>query len=185
MSIQAFGTRRVIESLRAIGSYLEQAVETAEGIPPGEVVRLDLEDIPNSVSPRLTSVHFPNLTRKITLPEHDGDTETTVDLTVAGENLENPKVFKLVGVDPGTPFFTSTTFTSSDEDGFVVTMVITEPSAGLYDAKFVNDAGQSFVLNRACRIKKPRSGGGGGADDSGGLSDVEKTELKSRGAKAK
>ena len=63
-SIEAFGARRVRESLRSIGRYLDSATHLAEGIPPGETVRLDLE----APGPRLRSLHEKTGTRKIKLP---------------------------------------------------------------------------------------------------------------------
>jgi hypothetical protein len=155
MPIKAFQTRRVLEALNALGGYLEQAVDTADGIPPGEVPDINLpETVPESVSPRVLSVLFGGVSRKITLPNGDTDNgTTTVELVVSGDDLQNPKLFKLVGVGPNAPTFESTAFSNEEEDEFTVTVDIKEPSAGLYDAKFVNIAGQYDILNRACRIK--------------------------------
>ena len=182
MSTKAFNTRRVIESLSALSDYLDQAVQTADGISPGEVPDINLpETPPESVSPRLISVLY-NGSRKIELPD---DEATTLDLTVSGDDLQEPALFKLVGVGPNVPTITSEVFPSKADDQFTVTITFPEHSAGLYDAKFVNTAGQQDVLNRAVRVKKARDDNGNG-DGNGGGADVDveaKAAKKGRAAR--
>ena len=111
MSIEAFGTRRVSESLRAIARYIDDAAKIARGVPPGQVVRLDLEAAPTTVSPRLTGVLWDlgdsETVPSIPLDELDLSDAVAVNVVVTGINL--PEVgstnritlFKLVGQGAG------------------------------------------------------------------------------------
>jgi hypothetical protein len=192
MSTRAFHTRRVLESLTALSGYLEQAVETADGIPPGEVPKVFLPDPPPvSVSPRLLSVLFDG-SRKVTLPnEHTGDDgKTTLELVVSGDDLQNHEKFKLVRVGAdASPIEATITNASPAGDRFTATVTFPAPedAAGLYDAKFVNTAGQQDVLNRAIRVKKATDDGGNGngsGNGSGGGVEVEaKATKKGRATK--
>jgi hypothetical protein len=139
------------------------------------------------VSPRLISVLHDG-SRKIELPD---DEETTLDLTVSGDDLQSPALFKLVGVGPNAKSITSETFPTQAEDEFTVTVTFPAHAAGLYDAKFVNASGQQDVLNRAIRVKKARdddddgdsNGNGGGGSADGAVVEAKVVKDKKRTAR--
>ena len=183
----AFNTRRVLEAFTSLGGYLGQAVQTADAISPGEVPEVNLPDEPpDSAAPRLLSVLCDG-TRKITLPDDEltaDDGTTELNLIVSGDDLLHPALFKLVRVGPKPLTIESKVFTNSEEDEFTVTVTFPEDSAGLYDAKFVNEAGQQDVLNRALRIKRAKDDGDDGREGGGHeVEVVAKTTKKERTAK--
>jgi hypothetical protein len=167
MSTQAFGSRRVTQSLKAIAKYLDDGARIAGGVPPGQVVRLDLEDAPSTVSPRLRSVLWVISDTETSSSIPVGDVEDGATVVVSGVNLpepgsENPvTVFKLVGPGTGTRYFQATAADISLQSatGFkaalhlVPTSPETPPPLGSYDALVINAAGQTFLLADACSIE--------------------------------
>jgi hypothetical protein len=149
MSTDAFGARRVRESLRSIGRYLDSASRLAEGIPPGETVRLDLEP-PGPRLQKLTAKDDAQHTGKIELP----DPATVKNLVMVGKgvNLQKPKKLTLMRVSRHATLITTTKFSNSDDKTFEATFEVKELSPGVYDAKFENDIGQT-VLSRAIHLK--------------------------------
>ena len=152
MSTQAFGTRRVTESLKAIGDYLDEGVRIAEGVPPGEILELKLEKTPSTPSPRLTTVLWQPLGSP-TLPfPKDGDQSIEVN----GRNLKHVTRFTLVEAAHGKPFFEAKDVKGDGKgESFTATIVLKKPSAGAYDAELVSETGQTFLLESACFIKEP------------------------------
>jgi hypothetical protein len=143
MSTEAFGTRRVRESLKAIAKYLDDGAQIAAGVSPAQVLSLDLDSVTRSLGPRIT-----NITPSVRRFER-GEAET-FNLFVTGTNLAAVNVFKLVrgGVEVvpttiGTP--TATSFTAA--------FTITDPVLGAYDAIAVNTTGQAFVFDDACTFR--------------------------------
>jgi hypothetical protein len=135
MSIQAFGSRRVTESLTALASYLDEAVQSADRIPAGEVAKLTLEDIPRDLGPRLREVCWKDRNN------------TTV--LVHGSGLKDVKTFKLVhGIVELTAQIQDLT---SKE--FVAAFKEIPP--GLYDAWVIDEGGQAFVLRNALKVDRP------------------------------
>ena len=125
MSTEAFGSRRVVESLKAIGSYLDEGVKLAGGVPPGQVSKLTLETIPVGQRPALTQVSpkgdHRSLGRKVSR-----------DVSAFGSHLTDVKIFKLVR---GGVFSRTTTFTVKGESKLTARfddVVLTSP--GSYDA---------------------------------------------------
>jgi hypothetical protein len=150
MSTEAFGSRRVTESLKAIAKYLDDGAQVAGGVAPAQVIRLDLDPVARTPGPRLTFV-FPRVV-KFTAGE-----STDFDLSVAGSDLGTVQVFKLVrGEDElaasTLSAITATSFTAEFED-------IVDPLPGTYDAFVVNDSGQTYLLDDACRLKVRESQG--------------------------
>jgi hypothetical protein len=144
MSIQAFGTRRVTESLKAIAKYLDDGALLAAGISPAGVLPLNPELVPRPPSPRLTSVS-PDVVKL------DADEEESFSLDVTGEELDGAKIFRLVrggSVIEADPLSDpeSTSFSADFEN-------VINPTPGMYDAWVITDTGQAFVLDNACRIK--------------------------------
>lgn len=147
MSIQAFGTRRVTESLKAIAKYLDDGALIAAGVSPAGVLTLNTELVPRPPSPRLTSVD-PNEV------ELTADQEESFSLDVTGEELDGAKTFRLVrggSVIEAIPLSDpeATSFTADFEN-------VVNPTPGRYDAWVITDSGQAFVLDNACRIKVKR-----------------------------
>jgi len=144
MSTQAFGTRRVTESLKAIAKYLDDGALLAGGIAPTGIIPLNPQPVPRPPSPRLTSVS-PNVVK------FDAGEEKDFTLSVIGLDLNHADVFKLVlggNVIEASDVTvnTSTSLTVEFED-------VIDPTPGMYDAWVITDTGQAFVLDNACRIK--------------------------------
>jgi hypothetical protein len=151
MSTEAFGARRVRESLRAISTYLDSATHLAEGVPPGETVRLDLEP----PGPRLRSLHEKNGTRKIKLPDSSGSGDDIL-LVGEGENLDKPKAFTLEKVARHVISISATAVTTApDGESFVATFKAKDLLPGVYDARFENLDGQRSLLSRAVHVEAP------------------------------
>ena len=143
MSTEAFGSRRVVESLKAIGSYLDEGVKLAGGVPPGQVSKLTLETIQVGQRPALTQVS----PRVITVPLGE---KVSRDVSAFGSHLTDVKIFKLVR---GGVFFATTTFTVKGESKLTARfddLVLTSP--GSYDAWVTDGADQPALLNDACVI---------------------------------
>jgi hypothetical protein len=194
MSLEAFGTRRVTESLRAIGDYLDQAVLIAEGIPPGQIVKPTLEDVPSTLSPRLTSVLW-----KLA----DGSTSPSVTLTVVsngatvvvsgvhlthrdgttGPFQNDIKLLKLVGPGSGATYFEAgeSNITNPIETGFTATLHLVPttspppPPVGPYDAFVLHKSGQTFLLVNACEVRAHAHGHGGWGQGDTGTHDATPT----------
>ena len=148
MSTQAFGTRRVTESLKAIAKYLDDGALIAGGVSPAGVIPINPQPAPRPPSPRLTSVS-PNVVR---LDEGEAEDFT---LTVTGVDLDHADVFKLVlggsVIEASDVTVNSSTSLSVDFED------VLDPASGEYDAWVVTDTGQAFVLDDACRIKVRRN----------------------------
>ena len=181
MSIEAFGTRRVSESLKAIAKYIDDGAKIARGIQPGQVFDLPPSHQPQTLSPRITSVVW-DLGDGTTSSIHQDDLDlapgavaATVD--VAGSDLlvvagppEDPitepiMIFKLVGQGSGTSHFealpadiTEISPTGFTADLHLVPSTTTAPAVGPYDALVVNALGQAFLLANAVEIVPPDSG---------------------------
>jgi len=140
MSIQAFGSRRVTESLTALAGYLDDAVQSAERIPAGEVAKLTLEEIPRDLGPRLREVHW-----------KDQNTNTVF---VHGSGLKDVKTFKLV---KGKAELTATIESGGTSREFVAEFKKIPP--GRYDAWVIDEGGQAFVLRNALVVDKEAQAG--------------------------
>jgi hypothetical protein len=168
MSLQAFGSRRVTQSLRALAKYLDDGARIAAGIPPGQVLSLDLDDVPTTVSPRLTSVLW-DLEASEGGPAPSVEFDELTDpmpVVVTGTNLPlagstNPiTLFKLARPGVGTRVFqaAATDITEHSATGFKA-LLHQVPATGApfpvgsYDALIVNAAGQTFLLQDACSIE--------------------------------
>ena len=164
-SIEAFSARRVRESLRSIGRYLDSATHLAEGIPPGETVRLDLE----APGPRLRSLHEKTGTRKIKLPESSASGDT-ITLIGEGENLDGPKALTLVRVARHAASITTNSFQNKESESFEATFEVKALSPGVYDARFENEAGGHTLLSRAVHIESSHDDYKGGPPAEGSTS---------------
>lgn len=152
MSTEAFGSRRVTESLRAIAKYLDDGARIAGGVPPGQVVRLDLEPTPGTPSPRLTNVLWEdNHSHVIKV----GPGQTTLNVLVSGDNLDTARIFKLVGATSGSTYFETTDISNKAKTGFTARITLIDPSPVSYHAFVVNKARGTFLLERACAIERP------------------------------
>src|SRR5215470_6594347 len=88
MSIQAFGTRRVSESLNAINDYLDQAIRIADAIPPGQIIAATLAPVAGTVSPRLKTVLW-QLSSGTTSSAPFDDVKNGATVVVTGVNLSH------------------------------------------------------------------------------------------------
>src|SRR6476620_2011158 len=102
MSIEAFGSRRVTESLRAIASYLDEGAKIARGVPSGQVLPLNPVDVPATSAPRLTNLVW---TEPGTRTSCVGPGRVQLDLRAHGENLDNA-VLKLLSTKSDSTFQT-------------------------------------------------------------------------------
>jgi hypothetical protein len=149
MSIQAFGTRRVTESLKAITKYLDDGALIAAGVSPAGVLSLNTELVPRPPSPRLTSVS-PHVIK------FDEGEAKDFTLTATGAELDGATVFRLVRggsvIEASDLTINSPTSLTVDFDD------VLDPIPGMYDAWVITSAGQAFVLDNACRIKVKANG---------------------------
>jgi len=183
MSIEAFGTRRVTESLKAIAKYVDDGAKIARGIQPSQVLDLDLKPAPVALSPRITSVlweldgggtassiHLDDLD----LTDPDGVVATVdvagSDLLVVGDPsdpiTEPIMIFKLVGQGSSTTHFEAfpADISTPSPTGFTANLHLVPsasappPPVGSYDALVVNALGQAFLLANAVSIEASDSG---------------------------
>jgi hypothetical protein len=147
MSTKAFHSRRVTETLRAIGDYLDSAAKIAGGVPRPTTISLELEDVPENPTPRITEVLWENGSSVIQLPTG----AQTVEATAFGDNLTDVTVFKLRG--HGKAF--EGTITVHDAEGESVTAAFdfADPPPGKYDAHVITTDQDEFLLLNACRIE--------------------------------
>ena len=131
MSTEAFGARRVTDSLRAVAGYLDEAVKSASRIPAGAVTRLDVEPIPRDLGPRLKKV-----TRK---------TAYSRILVVEGSDLADVDEFKLVEHENE---LVAVRLISQTNTGFEAEFGADVPRSR-YDAMVIDRTGQAFVLRDA------------------------------------
>jgi hypothetical protein len=131
MSTEAFGSRRVTESLRAIQKYLDDGARIAGGVPPGQVVKLELEPTPSTPGPRLRNVLWAeNHSHEIEV----GPGTTTLDVLASGTNLAKTAVFKLVAAASPSVFFETEEIEDKAPTGFTATVTLIDPPAGSYHA---------------------------------------------------
>lgn len=192
MSIEAFGTRRVSESLKAIAKYIDDGAKIARGIQPGQVLDLDLKPAPVALSPRITSVLWEldndGTASSIHLDDLDRDDPDGVvavvdvagsDLLVVADPSEDPitepiMIFKLVGQGSSTTHFEAfpADISTPSPTGFTANLHLVPsasappPPLGSYDALVVNALGQAFLLANAVSIEPSESGGYVGARTS-------------------
>jgi hypothetical protein len=145
MSTEAFGSRRVSESLRAIAKYLDEGALIAGGIPPGQAVKLQLEPTPSTPGPRLIKVQVINT--------KSGAGTVQLDVLAVGENLESVSAFKLVGAPSGSTYFEASEIKPKDTGSFTAHITLTEPYPVSYHAFVVTKSGQTFLLRDALTIK--------------------------------
>jgi hypothetical protein len=152
MSTEAFGSRRVTESLRAIASYLDEGAKVARGVPLGQVIALKPVDVQGTQSPDLTEVIWVDSgTRTLAVPT--GDVERK--LRVRGKNLQGVGVFKLLSTKEGGPTFEATEIvplpdTNSVE--FTATVKLSDPKNGSYRALAIAE-GRTSLNPRKLKIK--------------------------------
>jgi hypothetical protein len=152
MSTEAFGSRRVTESLRAIHKYLDDGARIAGGVPPGQVVRLDLEPTPSTPGPRLRNVLWADNNSHVI---EVGPGTTTLDVLASGTNLEKTAVFKLVSAASPSIFFETEEIEDETPTSFTATVTLVDPPADSYHAFIVTDTGQTFLLRNALTIDEP------------------------------
>ncbi|MFN0101392.1 MAG: hypothetical protein ACKV2U_04795 [Bryobacteraceae bacterium] len=158
MSKEAFGSRRVTEALKAVGEYLDNAAQIAAGVQPGGTVKLNIEDIPATPSPRLTEVQWVINAQKSHVIRLDQLTKPCT-IEASGENLSKIVTFKLVR---GRFFFVAgkdkIKFLKDPKGkvvGFTASIAVTGPSLGSYDACIESATGQIASLSDACSIEAP------------------------------
>jgi hypothetical protein len=165
MSTEAFKSRRVTESLRAVTKYLDEGARIAGSISPPHIIRIEPEEVPRPPSPRLTRV----VPRVITLNAGEGNDEFT--LTVSGSGLDSSKEFKLVR---GADQVAASELTEVSDDGFTATFPIDpEQVTGLYDAWVLNETGQTFILDDACRLRVDSNNGHRSGGHAGVAADTQ------------
>jgi hypothetical protein len=152
MSTEAFGSRRVTESLRAIQKYLDDGARIAGGVPPGQVVKLDLEPTPSTPGPRLRNVLWADNNSHVI---EVGPGTTTLDVLASGTNLAKTAVFKLVSATSPSVFFETEEIDGATPTTFTATMTLVDPPAGSYHAFIVTETGQTFLLRNALAIDEP------------------------------
>jgi hypothetical protein len=152
MSTEAFGSRRVTEALRAIHKYLDDGARLAGGVPPGKVVKLELEETPSVPGPRLRTVLWADTNSRVI---EVGPGETTLDVLVTGTNLATCEVFKLVAAGSPTIFFQTEDLDPQTAFDFTATITLTNPPPDSYHALVVTETGQTFLLRNALVIEEP------------------------------
>jgi len=192
MSIEAFGTRRVTESLKAIAKYVDDGAKIARGIQPGQVLDLDLKPAPVTLSPRITSVLWELDDGGTAASIHQDDLDLTdpngvvATVDVAGSDLlvvgdasdpitEPIMIFKLVGQGSGSTHFEAfpADISTPSATGFTANLHLvpatsaTPPAVGPYDALVVNALGQAFLLANAVSIEASESYVGARTSDKG------------------
>lgn len=152
MSTEAFGSRRVTEALRAIHKYLDDGARLAGGVPPGQVVRLDLEETPSVPGPRLRNVLWAdNHSHVIEV----GSGATTLDVLATGTHLDKSEVFKLISAVSPAVFFETEDIDPKTAIDFTATITLVDPPPGSYHALVVTETGQTFLLRNALAIDEP------------------------------
>lgn len=152
MSTEAFGSRRVTESLRAIATYLDEGAKIARGVPLGQVLELNPVDVLGTPSPDLTEVIWVDSgTRTIAVATGAAEQK----LSVRGKNLLGVGEFKLLSTKEGGPTFEATKIdrvpaTNSVE--FTATVKLSDPKNGAYRALAVAD-GRTSLNPRKLKIK--------------------------------
>jgi hypothetical protein len=152
MSTEAFGARRVTESLSAIGKYIDDAVQIADGVPPGQSIRLDLADVVSAPLPIVKNVTWEK-SGSNTLSLDDIEVGSPLVLKVVGDNLTPGDVFRLVGASEGAASFLAVV-SNVNATGKTLDASVTMPypSPGSFDALVSDKHGQAFLLPGACRI---------------------------------
>jgi hypothetical protein len=143
MATEAFGARRVTESLKAIARHLDNAALAAGAVRP-------LGNAPLVLSPRLTDVVWePAGSHTISLPQSGVSDQI---LTVHGSGLNSVTSFKLVA---GSRYFEAKPTPISPTGTILTAMIrVTAPSSGTYDAWVETEVG-SFLLPDGCAIEAP------------------------------
>ena len=174
MPIEAFGARRVTESLRSINGYLEQVVAIAGGIPPGQIATQTLVTVPGTASPQLTNVVWKLASGATSSSIPRGDVKNGVTVVVTAANLSHfdtlakkwvPDIrfFKVVGPGAGTTYLEANAASISDvtQTGFYAALHFVAgatplPPVGLYEAFVVHTSGQPALLRNACEVLEPK-----------------------------
>jgi len=176
MAIEAFKSRRVRESLRALESYLGQAAHLADGVKPSETIKLELEPARDAASPRVTNVVWKNSkpANAGVIAEADLKASSVVTVTVSGNHLAHRdhggllldvSSFKLIGPDGAGAYFEAVKLTATNVDEFEAELTLVHGSKaqlGSYEARAFHVDGQTAVLPDACSIEadKPASAPG-------------------------
>jgi hypothetical protein len=77
-----------------------------------------------------------------------------ITLVGEGANLGQPKTLTLVKLSQPATLITTNAFSNATDTSFDATFKVTDLLHGVYDAKFVNEVGQTRV-SRAVHIKSP------------------------------
>ena len=173
MSIEAFGSRRVSESLRAIAKYIDEGAKIARGGSPrsSRQTRLRGSDTNDAES----TAHWRALgglgdrEKVLSIPSAELDLSDDVDVNVVVSGINQPEVgltnritlFKLVGArrrlrctfKRRLTSFLNNRPTSFEAALHLITWTRASfPPLGFYHVFAVNLAGQTFLLANACSI---------------------------------
>jgi hypothetical protein len=171
MTIEAFKSRRVKESLKAINTYLDLAADLAGDVKPSQTLRLDLESAPVVPDVRVTEVLWAATQSKVI---EVGKVGKTQKVKVSGEHLTHldkdtntwlvdVTVLKLVGLNSAGAFFEAVKFENPRNTGFEADLELVngdKPQLGSYDVWAVGVTGQTDLLTDACSIEKDKAAPG-------------------------
>jgi hypothetical protein len=168
MAIEAFKSRRVRESLKALESYLGQAAHLADGVKPSETIKLELEPAREAASPRVTKVVWKHSkpANAGVIAEADLKASPVLTVTVSGKHLVRQddhgglvldiSSFKLIGPDGAGAYFEAVKLTATSVDEFEADLTLVHGKTaqlGSYEARAFHVDGQTAVQPDACSIE--------------------------------
>jgi hypothetical protein len=143
MSIEAIGSRRVSGALRALAEYLDQGARVAEGVPPGQVVKLELDPPSTTPGPQVSDVVWEESESRI-IERPPG--QHTLHVVVSGENLEDVEMFKLIDARSATTYVEADLITEKKEKKCKAQFTLKFPnsSAVAYHPYIITGSGQTM-----------------------------------------
>lgn len=151
MSSEAFGTRRVTESLKAIRGYLDDAATIAGSVATSETVKIDRRKTPRWVQPprldKITWFAQGTSTSSISLPP----AQSTQTIRGVGKGLQGIRGLVLHGPNNDLPAFRLDIIESNSES-FTARGQVHGSEPGWYALEFKDAFGQSHTRPNACSI---------------------------------